>query len=149
MYKKILIPTDGSIHSSNAARHAIEIACQMKADIIALSVIDNHYLELTAQYSAINRLESSFVNNAKDNLEKVRGMLTEARIEGKCLEDIPIITKIREGNPAGEILRISDEEGIDLIVMGRGGRKGVSRFLMGSTTSKVVRSAPCPVLTVL
>ncbi|WP_414469546.1 universal stress protein [Methanobacterium sp. ACI-7] len=149
MYKKILVPTDGSIHSNNAARHAIGIACKMNADITALNVIDNHYLELTTQYGAINRLESSFVDNAKDSLNRIQGILTEARIKGKCNNEIQIETKIREGNPAGEILRMIKEEGIDLIVMGRSGKKGVKRFLMGSTASKVVRSARCPVLTVI
>lgn len=149
MYKKILVPTDGSIHSNNAARHAIEIACKMNADIIALNVIDNHYLELTTQYEIINRLESSFVDNAKDSLNRIPGILTEARIEGKCNKEIQIGTKIREGNPAGEIMRMTNEEGIDLIVMGRSGKTGVNKFLMGSTASKVVRSAHCPVLTVI
>lgn len=149
MYTKILVPTDGSIHSNNAARHAIWIACQMNADIIALNVIENYYLELTAQSVFINRIEDIFANSANESVDRVPEILTEMKIEGKCKKNIMISPKIREGNPVTEILKIIDAERIDLVVMGKSGKKGMNQFLMGSTAVKVVRKAQCPVLTVL
>jgi nucleotide-binding universal stress UspA family protein len=149
MYNKILVPTDGSIHSNNAARHAIWIACQMNADIIALNVIENYYVELTAQSVYINRMEDILTDSAKESVDRVPEILTEMKIEGKCKKDIIISRKIREGNPTTEILKIIDEEGIDLVVMGKSGKKGINEFIMGSTAVKVVRKAPCSVLTVL
>lgn len=149
MYNKILVPTDGSIHSNNALRHGIWIADQVYANIIALNVIENHYLELTTQYSLINRMENMLADSAKESLDMASGILTEMKIEGKCKEDLQLITKIREGNPPAEILRMAEEERINLIVMGKSGRKGIDQFLMGSTATKVVRNAPCSVLTVL
>lgn len=148
MYHKILIPTDGSIHSNNALRHAIWIGSELNSDIIVLNVIENHYLELTSQYSLINRMENVLVDNAKDSINMAWGILTEMKIEGKCREDLNLDTKIREGNPPSEIIRMINEEKIDLVVMGKSGKKGVTRFLMGSTALKVIRSAPCSVLTI-
>ncbi len=149
MYNKILVPTDGSIHSNNALRHAIWIGDQMNGEIIALNVIENHYLELTSQYSLINRMENMLADSAKEALDMASGILTEMKIEGKCKKDMELIKKIREGNPSSEILRMIEEERIDLVVMGKSGRKGIDLFLMGSTATKVVRNAPCSVLTVL
>jgi nucleotide-binding universal stress UspA family protein len=50
------------------------------------------------------------------------------------------------GDPAGEIVRIAAEEGVDMIVLGTHGRSGISRMLMGSVAEGVVRRASCPVL---
>jgi len=56
--------------------------------------------------------------------------------------------KVVSGNPADEILRFSDKQGIDLIVMGTHGRKGLDRTLMGSVAEHVTKNAASPVLTV-
>jgi universal stress protein A len=53
-----------------------------------------------------------------------------------------------EGNPAEEVLRFAEEEGVDLIVVGSHGRTGLSRMLMGSVAEEIVRRADCPVLVV-
>ena len=53
-----------------------------------------------------------------------------------------------EGNPADEVLRFAEEEGVDLIVVGSHGRTGLSRMLMGSVAEEIVRRAECPVLVV-
>jgi nucleotide-binding universal stress UspA family protein len=50
------------------------------------------------------------------------------------------------GDPAGEIVRIADEEAAEMIVMGTHGRSGMVRMLMGSVAEAIVRRAPCPVL---
>jgi nucleotide-binding universal stress UspA family protein len=55
---------------------------------------------------------------------------------------------LKVGDVIEEILNVAEAEKVDLIVIGTHGRKGVSRFLLGSTTEKLVRSAKCPVLTV-
>jgi nucleotide-binding universal stress UspA family protein len=55
---------------------------------------------------------------------------------------------LKEGDPAAEILRLAQEARVDLIVMGMHGRTGLGRLLMGSVAERVVRQAPCPVLTV-
>jgi universal stress protein A len=61
---------------------------------------------------------------------------------------VPVERRLLAGDTADAIVRIAESEHIDLIVMGTHGRKGLSRFLMGSVAEAVVREAPCPVLTV-
>jgi nucleotide-binding universal stress UspA family protein len=61
---------------------------------------------------------------------------------------VPIEYHVAEGEPAAEIVAMAEENGIDLIVVGTHGRRGLERVLMGSVAEQVVRKAPCPVLTV-
>jgi nucleotide-binding universal stress UspA family protein len=62
--------------------------------------------------------------------------------------DIQVEGRLAEGSATDEILRIAEKEDCDLIVMGTQGRTGLARMLMGSVAEKVMRAAPCPVLTV-
>lgn len=62
--------------------------------------------------------------------------------------DVPVRTAVESGSPAIQIVRYAARHGIDLIVLGTHGRTGVSRSLLGSVAERVVRTAPCPVLTV-
>jgi nucleotide-binding universal stress UspA family protein len=71
----------------------------------------------------------------------------------KMLEDVkpndvsvPFTHRLTMGDPAGEIVRIAEDEGAEMIVLGTHGRTGVTRLLMGSVAEAVVRRAPCPVL---
>ena len=57
-------------------------------------------------------------------------------------------TRVHEGDPATQIVRVAQETRCDLIVLGTHGRTGLGRLLMGSVAEQVLRKAPCPVLTV-
>ena len=61
---------------------------------------------------------------------------------------VPVVRRLVTGDPASAILREADAEGVELIVMGTHGRRGITRLLMGSVAEEVVRKAPCAVLTV-
>jgi nucleotide-binding universal stress UspA family protein len=61
-------------------------------------------------------------------------------------EDVAVSHLLEEGDPADQILRVAQEGGYDLVVMGTHGRTGLGRLLMGSVAEKVMRKAPCPVL---
>ncbi len=61
---------------------------------------------------------------------------------------IPVVTAVEAGSPAAQIVRYAGRCGADLIVVGTHGRTGVSRAILGSVAERVVRTAPCPVLTV-
>ncbi len=63
-------------------------------------------------------------------------------------DGVPVVTAVESGAPAAQIVRYAERKGIDLIVLGTHGRSGVSRALLGSVAERVVRTAPCPVLTV-
>jgi nucleotide-binding universal stress UspA family protein len=64
------------------------------------------------------------------------------------LERFTVHREVREGTPFSEIVRFAKEQQIDLIIMGTHGHTGLTHMLLGSVTEKVVRKAPCPVLTV-
>jgi nucleotide-binding universal stress UspA family protein len=61
---------------------------------------------------------------------------------------VPYEHRLLSGDPAREIVRLADEEGVDMIILGTHGRTGLKRLLMGSVAEAVVRRAMCPVLTI-
>lgn len=148
MYKKILLPTDGSKYAEKAAKHAIWIASHSNAEVIALNVVDTSSLvglpaeDLTVRVTEILKEEGQksleTITNIMEQLEKEKGLKT----------DVKIISISKEGSPADVILKTVEEEDVDLIVMGTSGKHGLDRFLLGSVTEKVVRSAKRPVLAV-
>jgi nucleotide-binding universal stress UspA family protein len=81
-------------------------------------------------------------------MAKVEELVEEFKKEKGLNKDIKLIKEIKEGSPADIILKTVEDEGVDLIVMGTSGKHGLDRFLLGSVTEKVVRSANCPVLAV-
>jgi len=60
---------------------------------------------------------------------------------------VPFEHRLMMGDPAGEVVRIAEEESAEMIVMGTHGRTGLTRMLMGSVAEAIVRRSPCPVLT--
>lgn len=144
MYKKILLPTDGSEYANKAAENAIWIARASGAEIIALNVIETSTLVGLPAEDLIVRIKEMLKEEGRIALEHIFEMATKDNIEEG---DIKVTLETKEGSPADIILKI-DEEGIDLVVMGTSGKHGLDRFLLGSVTGKVVRSAKCPVLAV-
>lgn len=139
MYKKILMPTDGSEIAAKALKHALFIAGKTGAEIIAITIVDtNHYVGLPIEES-IYHLNDALKKEAKQHLEK---------IEKESNKDIKMSTKIYEGSPANEILKAIEKEDIDLVIMGSTGKTGFEKFLLGSVADKVVNKSKCPVLIV-
>lgn len=148
MYHKILLPTDGSEYAERAAKHAIWIASHSDADIIALNVVDTSSLIGLPAEDLTVRVTEILKEEAYKSLDKIGNLVEEFR-KGEGMEkDIKLIKESKEGSPADVILKTVEEEGVDLIVMGTSGKHGLDRFLLGSVTEKVVRSANCPVLAV-
>ncbi|MBI5458569.1 universal stress protein [Methanobacterium sp.] len=147
MYQKILLPTDGSKFAENAAQHAIWIASRSGAEIIVLNVIETSSLVGLPAEDLIVRIKEMLKEEGRRSLERISEMVTESEKESK-IEDIKITLKTEEGSPADAILKTVEKEDVDLVVMGTSGKHGLDRFLLGSVTEKVVRSAKCPVLAV-
>jgi len=130
--KVILHPTDFSPLSGNALRYGVEFARRFGARLIVL-----HVLEYA--YSAISLAEEA-VTDAENALQKVLSPSQKAGLDVEML--------LVRGNPCEEILRLAREREVDLIVMGTHNRGTLEHALLGSTTEKVIRKAPCPVLTI-
>ncbi|WP_455240955.1 universal stress protein [Methanothermobacter tenebrarum] len=142
MYKKILLPTDGSEYANRAAEHAIWIAKESGAEIVALTVMETStFIGLPAD-DLIIRIKEILEEEASNSLNKIKKLVEESG------HDIKLTLKTDEGSPADSILNTIEKEGIDLVVMGTSGKHGLDRFLLGSVTEKVVRSAKCPVLVI-
>ena len=139
MYKKILVPTDGSEFAKKAQKHALFLANVTGAEIIAVSVTENNFVSGLPLDDEIYQLNQVLNERSQENLEEF----------DKLNEDnLKITHVIREGSPAKVILEVAREEDIDLIVMGSSGKSGFDRFIMGSVADKVVNSAKCAVLVV-
>ena len=78
------------------------------------------------------------------NTAALRTMLEKVRPHDPTVK---CVHRMETGDPAAEIVRVADEEGVDLIVMSTHGRTGLTRMLMGSVAELVVRRASCPVMT--
>lgn len=148
MYKKILLPTDGSKYANKAAEHAIWIASESCAELIVLNVVETSSLVGLPAEDLIVKITEMLKEEGKQAIEKIGEMAKTSAIEPKCGETLKVTSKTTEGSPAEAILKTIEEEDVDLVVMGTSGKHGLDRFLLGSVTEKVVRSAKCPVLAV-
>jgi nucleotide-binding universal stress UspA family protein len=122
--EKILYPTDFSTYSTQAYFHAVALA-------------EKHGASLTIVYVSSPATEDE-KRHWRQQLEQIRPLNVS----------IPVQHVFLEGDPAAEILRLADEGGMDLIVMGTHGRTGLERLLMGSVTEQVMRGAKCSVMVV-
>lgn len=120
--RTILVPVDFSAYAEAALDYAVELAGKLEAKLYILNVID------------------SMVRDSETALAK----LTEAhRLKAQIAD-----TLLRTGDARDVIIHTVEEVAADLIVMGTHGRRGVSRALLGSVAESVVRTSPCPVLTI-
>ena len=140
LYKRILLPTDGSKYSEKSEKHALALAASNNAEIIALSVIENSFSLNLPDSDTVAEINQLLKEENLENLKNVEKLRDEAGF------DIKITPKIAEGSPAKVILETIDAEDIDLVVMGSSGKSGIDKFLMGSVAEKVVKSAKCNVL---
>jgi nucleotide-binding universal stress UspA family protein len=142
--KHILVPTDFSETSDAALAYGREFARTFGASLDLLHVADNVFSRgFTGEgYLAIlPDLQEDLERTARVRLDE---MLIDHDEPG--LAATPVLRT--STSPASEIVAYARENDVDLIVMGTHGRGGVAHFLVGSVAERVVRSAPCPVLTV-
>ncbi len=119
-FHAILHPTDLSRRPDPAFALACDLASEHHASLTILHVVER----------------AGYRRNLLRLLHELHGP-----------ESLPVTHLLEEGNPADVIVRVAEDTHSDLIVMGTHGRNGLSRFLIGSVAEKVVRNAPCLVLT--
>ena len=138
MYETILVPVDGSGPSDTALEQAIDLATTLGSTIHAVYVVDERVLHAT-QLDA-----GGLVRAYEDEGEKIVSEAAElAEAEG-----VDVVTAVEHGSPHRAILRYADEHGVELIVMGTHGRRGLERYLIGSVTERVLRMTDVPILTI-
>ena len=144
MHKRILIPTDGSENAIRAGEYAISLADISDADIIVLNVIDTYYLEAITHPDVRESVDEDIRSSVKKALERFEEKIEENKCNGTC-QNVNFKILIKEGKPADVILKTIDEEEIDQVIIGKSGKHGLERFLLGNTTERVLKEAKVPV----
>lgn len=140
--KRILFPTDLSEGSAHAVPFVADLTKHYGAKLYIIHVMYD-VARATGWYVphvSMDEMYREIEANARKEIEKC------------CIEELrgykDIDYKVLKGVPHEEILKFSEENSIDLIIMGTHSRKGLDRVIFGSTAERVVRNARCPVLTV-
>jgi nucleotide-binding universal stress UspA family protein len=137
----ILVPSDFSECSDAAVRYGLELARRFDAKLHLLHVIQDPVTQPWVAEGLSLPLLDAVEQWQKAALQRL-GAMVPAADAGRVTVVVTIAV------PYPEILRYADENSVDLIVMGTHGRSGVTHVLLGSIAERVVRRAPCPVLTV-
>ena len=140
--RTILFPTDFSNGARAAMDSALSLANQYNAKLILLYVIQD--VNIAEWYIPSSVSAMDLVEDMQKGADAEMGKwAAEASKQAKDVERMVV-----RGVPFVEIIRAAREKDADLIVIGTHGRTGIDHMLFGSTAEKVVRKAPCPVLTV-
>ena len=137
--KTILAPIDFSDRSAVAAQHAVALALHFGSRVIFAHVIDAAPAEFRAQT----------LGHAFEEATDSHGVM-QAKLQGFAREaagGVPFEAVVAEGDPAHRLEALADELGVDFVVMPTHGYGAFRRFLVGSTTAKLIHDLSCPVLT--
>jgi nucleotide-binding universal stress UspA family protein len=140
--KKILVPVDFSENSQKILQAGIQVAKKFDAALTVLFVVQSidHYSGFYIPHIPISQFEEEMVENANKKME--------AFLEENMDRAVPFSPKVLIGDVSEEIIKFAELEKFDMIVMGTHGYKGMEKVLFGSVAERVVKRAPCPVLTV-
>jgi nucleotide-binding universal stress UspA family protein len=138
---RILVPTDFSESARHALTYGLSFAREYKAELLLLHVVEvvpvGYASDLfPAPMAAVFQEVSAY---ARAELSKLAAL---ARDRGTAVREL-----VMQGKPSAEIVRAARDEAVDMIVLGTHGKGVLDKALFGSTTERVVRNAPCPVLT--
>lgn len=141
-FHKILVPVDFSPCAYEAYRAAVTLAREFRGELLVLHVIDTRILESLTEAS---RLKADVLIEALHKKAKLRFR----SLISKYPSHVKVQQIIADGIPFQEIVKISRSKRVDLIVIGRyGGTEELEKIFFGSTAEKVVRLAPCAVLSI-
>lgn len=154
LFRKILVPLDGSEHSQRALEIAIQIARNFNGESTLLHVYSANVAPVVIpEPTTLNPTGVPIATSAE-----VTKMIDVVRDAGKKIladaeervrkDNVGVETAIREGNSTNEIVKAAKEGQFNLIVIGAKGTHRMRDLLMGSVTEGVVKNAPCPVLIV-
>ena len=141
--RKILVPTDYSPHAQRALEWAGSLAATYQAEIVLLHVVPPASAMWAPDVEAERRIEKELAQLGTRTEERLKAEASTLRQQVR--EVLPLVI---HGQPFMEICEVAKGHAVDLIVMGTHGRTGIDHVLLGSVAERVVRHAPCPVLTV-
>ncbi len=142
MFKKILVPTDGSALSDKAVQAALDFAAATGASVVGLSVAQLYPFMLMPEAGAmvdLSTYEEIQDKSAQQAMDKFSKAAAAAKVSSEVLSTRGI-------HPYEEIIKAATGRGCDLIWMASHGRKGLDKLLLGSETQRVLSHASIPVL---
>ena len=141
MYKRMLVPLDGSELAEVVFTYAKELAARGGLEVFLLHVFDPEDLALAPLHQTYVQHKAEIIKRELQGFQEKIGIASESK---------PVIVRgaVVTGYPAEEILRYSDEYNVDLILMANLGRSGIRRWTIGSVAEKVLRTSNAPVLLV-
>ena len=143
---KILLATDGSEEATLAAKTAVDLADKTNSEL-HVGYVGQEYSHPISPIYAVPEYESA--RRIQENLEQELRKLLDAEVEQvKAAGGTVVGAHFGVGRPDAEIVKLAEEIGAGLIVMGSRGRGGIRRAVMGSVSDSVVRHAHCPVMVV-
>ena len=141
---RMLLATDFSAASDVALEYATTLAVRFGASLHLLHVIEDPSVAGSwipeLGLATVPPVCAAMIDEAADRLARLRNGLERSGVK--------VTSEVMVGGPAAVIRDVAAARGCDLVVMGTHGRTGVAHLLLGSIAEKVVRTAPCPVLTV-
>ena len=138
MYKRILLPLDGSAQAKQALPHAIAQAERFGAELVLLEVFAPSPGALGLEKSSREWVSRYKASQARENLQAAAADAQQ--------RDVPVKVSTAEGHAPAKIVEFAEENDVDLIVMSTRGQSCLARWLMGSVADRVVRGARVPVL---
>lgn len=142
MYKRLLVPLDGSALAEEALVHARHLARQFHSELVLLRVVVSPYT-----IAAPDLILAGYDAGQEDFTHAAEAYLS-AVVASLQADGLQAVAHTAQGPVAESILDHAADEGVDMIVMSTHGRGGVSRWVYGSVADKVLQAASCPVLLV-
>jgi universal stress protein A len=138
---RVLVPIDFSDYSKNALKYAVNFVKHFKAQLLLIYVVEPviYPPDFSMGQIAIPSVDMEMDKRAIEELNKLADQEIPAEIK--------VETLVKTGKPFIEIIDTASEKEVDLIIIATHGHTGMEHILFGSTAEKVVRKAPCPVLT--
>ena len=139
--KRILVPTDFSESAKHALTYGVSFAREYKAELILVHVVETLTVGYASDLFPVPMAEvfDEISGYAKTEIGKLAAEIRQ--------KEVSVREMVLQGKPSAEIVRIAKEEGVDIIVLGTHGKGMLDQALFGSTAERVIRKAPCPVLT--
>ena len=140
--ERILVPSDFSEPARKALIYAVEFAKAYEAEIILCHVMEPPIYPVSISVGAVSvpPIGDEMRQHTTEQLELLRA--------AEIGSEIPSRIAVAEGRPFLEIIQLARKDCVDMIIISTHGHTGLKHALVGSTTEKVVRKAPCPVLCV-
>lgn len=141
-FKRILVPVDFSPHADEAIRTAADLSKRYDGSVTLVHVYETVAYTLPEGYVLYTPQQLA------DILSEFKKLLESAKQKAEAAGAQRVETTQLQGPVANEITQFARDQNFDLIVMGTHGRSGLKHALLGSVAERVLRKAPCPVLTV-